>query len=53
MRVKDQVIEVIEALEEADKSLDHLYKAEELLKDAKGWGIADIIGGGLAVVLYQ
>ena len=50
MRVKDQVIEVIEALEEADKSLDHLYKAEELLKDAKGWGIADIIGGGLFVI---
>ena len=53
MRVKDQVIEVIEALEEADKSLDHLYKAEELLKDAKGWGIADIIGGGLFVTMIK
>ena len=36
----------------ANKSLDP-KKAEELLKDAKGWGIADIIGGGLFVTMIK
>ena len=50
---KDQTIEVMEAIEQADKSLDHLYKAYELLNNAKGWGVADILGGGLVVTMIK
>ena len=51
--MKDNKIEVQEAIDEADKSLDHLYKAQELLDKAKGWGLADIFGGGLFVTMVK
>lgn len=51
--MKDYVIEVQEALTEAEKSLDHLYKAQDLLDKAKGWGLADIFGGGLFVTMIK
>ncbi|MBQ9036753.1 MAG: hypothetical protein IJ115_04815 [Erysipelotrichaceae bacterium] len=46
-------IEVMEAIKEADKSLEHLYRAQDLLAKASGWGIADIIGGGLFVTMIK
>ncbi len=51
--MKDNKIEIMEALAEADKSLDHLYKAQDLLDRAKNWGIADIFGGGLFITMVK
>ncbi|MBR0474456.1 MAG: hypothetical protein IJJ19_05600 [Erysipelotrichaceae bacterium] len=51
--MSDERIEVMEAIKEADKSLEHLYRAQDLLAKASGWGIADIIGGGLFITMIK
>jgi len=51
--LSDERIEVMEAIKEADKSLEHLYRAQDLLAKASGWGIADIIGGGLFITMIK
>ena len=39
--------EIEEAIEAADNALDALYDALDLLNKATGWGIFDMVGGGL------
>lgn len=45
--------EIAEARSAAEKALLHLRSAEEKLKKASGWGIADILGGGLIVTALK
>ncbi len=45
--MKEDEIELQEALDVGDEALDHLQKAKAYLKKAGGWGIADIVGGAL------
>lgn len=39
--------EIREAIRAADVALDHLEAAADQIDRANGWGIADILGGGL------
>ena len=41
--------EITEAINAANDALFHLGNAEEYLKSAKRWGVADIIGGGMII----
>ncbi len=41
--------EVLEAVNAANDALYHLANAEEILRSAKRWGIADILGGGMII----
>ena len=38
--------ELSEAITASERVLDHLYEAETNLKNAKSWGVLDIVGGG-------
>lgn len=39
--------EVEEAITAADHALTHLYAARDMLKSASGWGMFDMLGGGM------
>lgn len=39
--------EVEEAIAAADNALSHLYASRDTLKSASGWGLFDMLGGGL------
>lgn len=42
-----QQTEIREAIEAADEALDRLHEAESHLDSAHGWGLADMVGGGM------
>jgi hypothetical protein len=46
MKEKDQIVEMNEAVIAGKQALASLKKAEESLKHASNWGIADMLGGG-------
>lgn len=48
-----QVKEIKEAINAADEALFHLRSASRELDKARGWGIWDIIGGGLITDLIK
>ena len=48
-----QVKEIKEAINAADEALFHLRNASRELDKARGWGIWDIIGGGLITDLIK
>ncbi|MBR2810450.1 MAG: hypothetical protein IKD69_03635 [Solobacterium sp.] len=33
----------------ANEAMYHLTRAQDLLKSARGWGVADLIGGGIVI----
>jgi hypothetical protein len=39
--------EINEAIEAGERALSSLYQAQEQLNSARGWGVMDMIGGGL------
>lgn len=43
----NQQTEIREAIEAADEALDRLREAESHLDRAHGWGLADMVGGGM------
>ena len=43
----DRTKEVDEAIRAGENALQSLYRAQEMLKKARTWGIIDIFGGGL------
>lgn len=53
--MSDSVIrkEIQEAIEAGEDALYSLYGARDQLSGARNWGIADLLGGGLAVNLIK
>lgn len=45
--------EVYEAIVAGERALDSLYRAKEELDSARGWGVFDILGGGLLTDLIK
>lgn len=45
--MNQDIIEIREAIVAGERALNSLYAAQGKLKSAKGWGIFDILGGGL------
>jgi predicted translin family RNA/ssDNA-binding protein len=45
--------EVAEAVNAANDALYYLSNAEEVLKKARNWGIADIMGGGMIITAVK
>lgn len=41
------IIEIREAITAGERALSSLYAAQNKLKSARGWGIFDMLGGGL------
>lgn len=41
------IIEIREAIVAGERALNSLYAAQSKLKSARGWGIFDMLGGGL------
>ncbi len=46
MTYKSQEIEINEAIQAANLALKHLYRSEQMLSNARNWGLVDIFGGG-------
>lgn len=44
--MKNEIMEVREAIVAGERALDSLYAARDQLKSARGWGIFDLLGGG-------
>ncbi len=42
-----------DALKNIEYALTHLYNARDLLQKAKGWGWADIFGGGILMTVIK
>lgn len=49
----DPKTELLEAKQAAERALDTLHLAQKELKSAKGWGLFDILGGGLIASLAK
>lgn len=49
----DRNQEVQEAIESADRALEHLYRARDLLHSARNWGAFDIFAGGFISSLVK
>ena len=47
MTADDELRELDEAIEASDAALEHLERARQLLDSASGWGVVDMIGGGM------
>lgn len=47
MNMDDELRELDEAIEASDTALEHLEKARDLLNGASGWGVVDMVGGGM------
>ena len=47
MEQEQNRIEIQEAIDAADRALRSLERARDSLHSAKGWGILDMLGGGL------
>lgn len=50
---KDLRTEIDEAVEAADRALEHLYRARGLLHSARNWGAFDILAGGFISSLIK
>ena len=50
---KDLRTEIDEAIEAADRALEHLYRARDLLHSARNWGVFDILAGGFISSLIK
>ncbi|MCF2621679.1 hypothetical protein [Collinsella tanakaei] len=50
---KDLRTEIDEAIEAADRALEHLYRARDLLHSARNWGAFDILAGGFISSLIK
>lgn len=51
--MKDQRTEIYEAIQAADNTLSHLHRAQDYLRSAGNWGIADMLGGGMLSTLIK
>ena len=49
----NNLIEIREAIDAGERALSSLYVAQEKLKSARGWGIFDMLGGGLITDLVK
>lgn len=49
----NNLIEIREAIDAGERALRSLYVAQEKLKSARGWGIFDLLGGGLITDLVK
>ena len=49
----NNLIEIREAIDAGERALRSLYVAQEKLKSARGWGIFDMLGGGLITDLVK
>ena len=45
--MSQDIIEIREAIAAGERALNSLYAAQSKLKSARGWGIFDMLGGGL------
>lgn len=45
--------EIREAVQAANEALHHLYAAQDRLRSAGNWGIADMLGGGFLTTLIK
>ena len=45
--MSQDIIEIREAITAGERALSSLYAAQNKLKSARGWGIFDMLGGGL------
>lgn len=45
--MNQDIIEIREAIVAGERALNSLYAAQNKLKSARGWGIFDMMGGGL------
>ncbi len=45
--MNQDIIEIREAIAAGERALNSLYAAQSKLKSARGWGIFDMLGGGL------
>ena len=52
MRIADTV-QTYDGIRSAEYALDHLNRALDLLNNARGWGIADILVGGVLITLAK
>lgn len=50
---RDLRTEIDEAIEAADRALEHLYRARDLLHSARNWGAFDILAGGFISSLIK
>lgn len=44
--MKNEIMEIREAIVAGERALDGLYAARDQLKGARGWGFIDLFGGG-------
>lgn len=44
--MKNEIMEIREAIVAGERALDSLYAARDQLKGARGWGFIDLFGGG-------
>ena len=44
--MKNEIMEIREAIVAGERALDSLYAARDKLKGARGWGFIDLFGGG-------
>lgn len=44
--MKNEIMEIREAIVAGERALDSLYAARDQLKVARGWGFIDLFGGG-------
>lgn len=51
--LKSNIIEIDEAIKAGEESLQSVEKTIKELESAEGWGIADILGGGLIVTAVK
>ena len=51
--MSDPQQEIREAVQAADEALRHLYAAEDRLRSAGNWGVADLLGGGFFATLIK
>ena len=51
--MKDQNVEINEALDACENALECLEEAKRHLNSARNWGIFDIVGGGLVATLVK
>ena len=49
----DREKELMEALDAADDALEHLERADMLLRSSGKWGCLDMLGGGMLVTLLK
>ncbi|MEA5016873.1 MAG: hypothetical protein VB099_20185 [Candidatus Limiplasma sp.] len=51
--MKDQHTEITEAVQAADRALNHLRSAKDCLNSAGNWGLADMLGGKLLTTFMK